>query len=110
MRTFIIASLAFAAATTGSSAAEFGDLAGTYTGKTATGSEVVIVLPKSGSPTYRFKGGPVLVSNAKISGKTITMNVGDQGTGKVFLSASGKSLAYKWQGGQNTASATLTKN
>jgi hypothetical protein len=44
--------------------AEFGDLAGNYSGKTAKGGEIVIIVPKSGSPTYRFRGDPVLVSGA----------------------------------------------
>ncbi|MBW6425689.1 hypothetical protein KX729_30310 [Rhizobium sp. XQZ8] len=54
MRTLLISSFAFLAATASSFAAEFGDLAGTYTGKTPKGSAIVIVVPKSGTLTYRF--------------------------------------------------------
>lgn len=92
--------------------ADFGDLAGTYSGKTVKGGDVLIVIPKSGNPTYRFRGAPVMVSSAKLSGKTIVLNVGNNGMGSVTLTPSGKgkmSYSYKdsWGG---SASASLTKS
>lgn len=109
-RLLITAFAAFAFSAAVSTAAEFGDLAGTYSGKTAKGADIVIVVPKSGSPTYRFRGAPVKVSNAKLSGKTITMNVGANGFGRVSLTTNAKGASYSYRAGQDTASASLTKN
>jgi hypothetical protein len=110
MRRFLIASVAFLATTVSSFAAEFGDLAGTYSGKTATGSPVQVVIPKSGTPSYRFMGDSVRVNSASLSGKTIKMNVGTGG-GSVTLSSSGKGqMSYRYSFKGNTASATLAKH
>lgn len=105
----LIASLAVAFSFAISFAAEFGDLAGTYTGKTAKGGEIVIVIPPSGTPTYRFRGSPVMVSNAKLSGKTVTMNVGPEGLGRVSLVTDGKGASYSYRAGADTTTASLTK-
>jgi hypothetical protein len=105
----ILTSLAIALSSVISFAADFGDLAGTYSGKTAKGGDIVIVVPPSGTPTYRFRGSPVMVSSAKLSGKTITMNVGPNGFGKVSLVTDGKGASYSYRAGQDTASASLIK-
>lgn len=109
MRKLLITSIFLGMTATASLAAEYGELAGTYSGKTTTGDDVTIVLPKSGSPSYRFKGTPTMVASPKIAGKTITMNVGKNGMGKVTLVVSGNTMSYRWQGGQNTATGTLSK-
>ncbi|AYD00660.1 hypothetical protein [Neorhizobium sp. NCHU2750] len=109
LQRIIMISLAIAFSSAASFAAEFGELAGTYTGKTARGGEIVIVVPPSGTPTYRFRGSPVMVSNAKLSGKTITMNVGAEGLGRVSLVTDGKGAAYSYRAGQDTTTASLTK-
>ncbi|TWF54654.1 hypothetical protein [Neorhizobium alkalisoli] len=106
----ILASLSLGFASPAFSA-DFGDLAGTYSGKTAKGGDVLIVIPKSGNPTYRFRGAPVMVSSAKLSGKSIVLNVGSAGMGSIVLTPAGKgkmSYSYKdsWGG---SASASLTK-
>ncbi|MBW6425538.1 hypothetical protein KX729_29430 [Rhizobium sp. XQZ8] len=109
MRTLLISSFAFLAATASSFAAEFGDLAGTYTGKTPKGSAIVIVVPKSGTPTYRFAGDSVRVSNATVSGKTINLNVGPNGLGRVSITASAKGASYKYSDDKGGTSATLSR-
>jgi len=92
------------------SAAEYGDLAGTYTGKTAKGNAIVIVVPKSGNPSYTFAGSNVRVSGARLSGKTINMNVGPNGLGRVVVTASGKGAAYKYTDDKGSTTASLSKN
>ncbi|AYD01903.1 hypothetical protein [Neorhizobium sp. NCHU2750] len=90
-------------------ATEFGDLAGTYSGKTEKGSAVVFTIPKSGTPSYRFKGEPISVNTSSLSGKTITMRVGSGG-GKITLTSTGKStmqMQYSYM--KDRASALLTK-
>ncbi|MCM2477420.1 hypothetical protein HGO38_28650 [Rhizobium sp. CG5] len=109
MRTLLTASIIFITATASSFAAEFGDLAGTYTGKTPKGNAIVIGVPKSGTPTYRFAGKSVRVSSATLSGKTISMNVGPSGLGRVVITASGKGASYKYTDDKGGTSATLSK-
>jgi hypothetical protein len=108
-RKFTIASIFVALSAVASFAAEFGDLSGTYSGKTAKGGDILIVVPKTGTPSYRFRGSPVLVSSAKLSGKTISMNVGPTGMGKVVISSTGNGMSYKYTDGQGSTVATLAK-
>jgi len=105
----IVTLVAILASSAAGFAAEFGDLAGTYAGKTAKGGDIVIVVPKTGTPSYRFRGSPVRVSGATLSGKTVTLNVGPNGFGRVVLGVSGKGASYSYRAGQDTASAKLTK-
>jgi hypothetical protein len=109
MRSIIIASVALFMTSPLASGAEFGELAGTYTGKTPKGGDIVVVVPKSGNPTYRFRGAPVIVSNAKVFGKTISMNVGPNGMGRVILSSSGQGMSYKYTDNKGGTTASLTK-
>ncbi|MGV1908989.1 hypothetical protein [Agrobacterium vitis] len=109
MHKFLIASIMLFTATASSFAAEFGELGGTYTGKTSKGNAIVIVVPKSGTPTYRFAGESVRVSSATLSGKTIRMNVGPNGLARVVVTASGKGASYKYTDNRGSTSATLSK-
>ncbi len=88
-------------------AAEFDSLAGTYAGKTAKGNAIVIVVPKKGIPSYSFAGSDVRVSNAKVTGKTIIMNVGPEGLGRVTITTNAKGAAYKYTDGKGNTLATL---
>src|SRR4051812_37048123 len=110
MRKFLITSALLVASVTSAVAAEFGDLAGTYTRQTAKGNAIVIVVPKSGNPSYTFAGSSVRVSGAKLSGKTINMNVGPNGLGRVVVTAGGKGASYKYTDDKGSTSTTLTKN
>lgn len=105
---FAIAMLASSA--TASFATDFGQAAGTYTGKTAKGNAISITVPKSGTPTYRFAGSTVAVASASFSGKTIKMNVGPGGHGLVVVKLKGKDASYEYSAGQGTTTASLTKN
>ncbi len=109
MRTILISSVCFLAAAASSFAAEFGDLAGTYTGTTPKGNAIVIVVPKSGTPTYRFAWDSIRVSNATLSGKTISMSVGPNGLGRVVITANGKGASYKYTDNKGGTSASLSK-
>ncbi len=109
MRKIVMTSILFIASAATALAADFGELAGTYTGKTAKGGDVRIVLPKSGTPTYRFRGDSVAVNSASVSGKTVKMSVGEGG-GSITLTSSGKGqITYRYSFNGATAAATLTK-
>lgn len=110
MHKFFLALALLIASGSASFAAEFGELAGTYTGKTAKGNAILIVVPKSGNPSYTFAGSPVRVSGAQVSGKTISMNVGPNGLGRVSITASGKGASYKYTDKKGSTSASLAKN
>ncbi|MEV4606215.1 hypothetical protein MRBLMR1_001159 [Neorhizobium sp. LMR1-1-1.1] len=110
MHKFFLALAIFIASGSASFAAEFGELAGTYTGETAKGNAILIVVPKSGNPSYTFAGSPFRVSGAKVSGKTISMNVGPNGLGRVLITASGKGASYKYTDNKGSTSASLAKN
>lgn len=93
----------------GAFAADFGELAGTYSGKTEKGSAVVFSIPKSGTPSYRFRGEPISVSSVSVSGKTFTMRVGSGG-GKITLTSTGQnSISMQYSFKADRASASLTK-
>jgi hypothetical protein len=90
-------------------AGEYGELAGSYTGKLKSGASVRVVIPKSGKPTYYFKGSRVTVNSDTYSGKTIKLDVGS-GHGNVTLTPGKKSqLSFKYRLKSDTAATVLTK-
>lgn len=105
----IVAAIIISTSAVSGFAAEFGELAGTYSGKTAKGSSITVVIPKSGTPTYSFGGSSVSVNSATLSGKTVKLSVGTGG-GSVTLTETGKGkLSYKYAFKGDSASATLSK-
>lgn len=93
----------------GALAADFGNLAGAYSGKTEKGSAVVFSTPKSGTPAYRFKGEQISVSSVGVSGKSIMMRV-RSGGGKITPTSTGKaSMSMQYSFKADKASANPTK-
>ena len=110
IRKFAFAALAVFMSSATSFAADYGDLAGSYSGKLAKGGAIRITIPKSGTPSYSFSGDSVSVNSAFLSGKTIKMDVGS-GHGSVTLTAAGKGkLSYRYYFNGNTAATTLTRD
>lgn len=84
---------------------------GTWTGTTASGGDVNILIPASGNPTYTFRGSPVPVRSAQMSGDTVVLQIGQSGTGRIVLTpvAPGQ-LRYDYTFQDQQATAVLSRS
>lgn len=105
---FVALSMCLASAST--YAFDMAEYAGTYAGKNKRGSAIVVTLPKSGKPSYNFRGDNVPVQKVDSSGKALKMVVGNEGIAEVTLTPSGKaSLSFRYRYKDNRDAATLKK-
>lgn len=83
---------------------------GTWTGTTARGGAVQVVVPATGTPTYAFRGERVPVRSAAVSGNTLVLGVGATGEGRVVLTPVGAGqLRYDYSFRGQSASAVLAR-
>lgn len=84
---------------------------GTWSGTTASGGAIQIVVPASGNPSYTFRGSPVRVNSAQMEGDRLVLNIGQSRAGAITLTpAAGGQLQYDYRFGADTATAVLTRS
>lgn len=84
---------------------------GTWTGTTAAGGDIRIVVPAGGTPTYVFRGSDVPVTAARVSGDSLVLRVGRSGGGTVTLTPlAGDQLQYDYSFGGDRATAVVTRS
>lgn len=98
-----------AAAVAPASAQNAEALVGRWSGNLPNGASILLDIPKSGKPSYRFKGMNVAVVSARASGNSLVLSVG-RGYGNVTVTPSGGTLAYTYSDREGTAKAVLTRS
>ena len=79
---------------------------GTWVGVTQKGGDVVITMA-GGRASYQFRGSPVTVNSASVSGSTLTLGVGSL-NGQIRVTKTGPNSAAYSYADSNGGSATAT--
>lgn len=82
---------------------------GTWHGTTAAGGDIHIVVPASGTPSYSFRGSPVVVNSARMNGDALVLSVGRAGGSVVLTPTAANQVQYDYSYQGDRASALLTR-